>query len=66
LNIINLIEDQIGEEKKLLDQLKKDQDSLIKKGKLAENSLKQAQQELENFQVGYIIYIKSLEIKVLK
>jgi hypothetical protein len=38
-----------------LDLLKKDQDSLIKKGKLAENSLKQAQQELENFQVIYSI-----------
>ena len=40
-----------SEEKKILEQLKKDQDSLVKKGKLAENTLKQAQQELENFQV---------------
>jgi hypothetical protein len=33
--------------------LKKDLDSLVKKGKLAENTLKQAQKELEDFQVTY-------------
>jgi hypothetical protein len=41
----------LTEEKKLLEQLKKDQDSLNKKSKLADNSLKLAKQELENFQV---------------
>ena len=41
-----------AEEKKLLEQLKKDQDGLNKKSKLADNSLKQAKQELENFQVN--------------
>lgn len=40
-----------AEEKKLLEQLKKDQDGLVKKSKLADNSLKLARQELENFQV---------------
>ena len=40
------------EEKKLLEQFKKDQDSLIKKAKLADNELKKAKQELENFQVN--------------
>ena len=43
-----------SEEKKVLEQLKKDLDSLVKKGKLAENTLKQAQRELEDFQVIYI------------
>ena len=52
------------EEKKLLEQFKKDQDSLIKKAKLADNELKKAKQELENFQVnknastGFNVYFK--------
>ena len=47
----------MAEEKKVLEQLKKDQDGLIKKGKLVENGLKQAQQELENFQVfNFLIF----------
>ena len=53
VKLINLIEELHGEEKKLLEQLKKDQDGLIKKSKLADNSLKQAKQELENFQVKF-------------
>ncbi len=44
-------EEMIVEEKKVLEQFKKDYDSFVKKVKLAENSLKQVQQELENFQV---------------
>ena len=45
------------EEKKILEQLKKDQDGMVKKGKIVENSLKQAQQELENFQVKLSYFI---------
>lgn len=45
------LEELHAEEKKLLEQLKKDQDGLVKKSKLADNSLKLARQELENFQV---------------
>jgi hypothetical protein len=43
-----------AEEKKILEQLKKDQDSMNKKSKLADNSLKLARQELENFQVNFL------------
>ncbi len=46
-----------AEEKKILEQLKKDLDGLNKKAKITENSLKQAQLELENFQVDYIYLI---------
>ena len=42
-----------AEEKKIFVQFKKDHDAMIKKGKIVENSLKQAQQELENFQVCF-------------
>ena len=35
--------------------MKKDLDSLVKKGKLAENTLKQSQKELEDFQVNDLI-----------
>jgi hypothetical protein len=50
------IEELQAEEKKLLEQFKKDQESAIKKAKVADNTLKQVQIELENFQViKYII-----------
>jgi hypothetical protein len=48
------IEELQLEEKKILEQLKKDQDALNKKAKLFENALKQAQNDLENFQVKYL------------
>jgi hypothetical protein len=49
------IEEALLEEKKSLEQFKKDQDSLLKKAKLADNELKKAKLELENFQVIKII-----------
>jgi hypothetical protein len=50
------IEELQAEEKKLLEQFKKDQESAIKKAKVADNTLKQVQIELENFQViKYVI-----------
>lgn len=54
----------IAEEKRTLEQFKKDQDALIKKGKIVENSLKQAQQELENFQKEKQKKINNLDIVV--
>jgi hypothetical protein len=53
------------EEKKILDQFKKDQDSMVKKGRIAENSLKQAQQELENFQKEKQKKINNLDVVVM-
>ncbi|CAF0711556.1 unnamed protein product [Brachionus calyciflorus] len=57
-------EEQIAEEKKILEQFKKDQDGLIKKGKLVEGGLRQAQTELENFQKEKQKKINSLDIVV--
>ncbi len=45
------LEEGIAEEKKVLEQSRKDLDSLVKKARLADNELKKAKQELENFQV---------------
>ena len=46
------LEEARMEESKLLEQSRKDLDSLIKKARLADNELKKAKQELENFQVN--------------
>lgn len=48
----------------MLEQLKKDQDGLVKKAKVVENSLKQAQHELENFQREKQKKINNLDIVV--
>lgn len=53
-----------AEEKKILEQFKKDQETAIKRGKVAENSLKQAQQELENFQKEKQKKLNNLDIVV--
>jgi len=45
------LEEGIAEEKKVLEQSRKDLDGLVKKARLADNELKKAKQELENFQV---------------
>jgi hypothetical protein len=55
----------VAEEKRTLEQLKKDQDSLVKKGKIVENSLKAAQQELENFQVCFFSMLDFYQRKLL-
>jgi hypothetical protein len=49
------VEEAQAEEKKVLEQFKKDQESAVKKSKTIENTLKQAQQDLENFQVDWSI-----------
>lgn len=59
-----LKDELIGEEKKALEQLKKDQDALVKKAKIVENSLKNAQQELENFQREKQKKINNLDIVI--
>lgn len=56
------LEDKIAEEKKVAEQLKKDQESLVKKSKVIDNGLKQAQQELENFQKEKQKKINDLDI----
>jgi hypothetical protein len=53
-----------AEEKKNLEQLRKDLDGMTKKAKITENSLKQAQQELENFQVNYYFLRPNLIILI--
>lgn len=60
-----LLDEQIAEEKRTLEQLKKDQDTLVKKAKVVENSLKQAQHELENFQREKQKKINNLDIVVM-
>ena len=45
------IEEELTEEKKILDALKKEQESLNKKTKIVESALAQAKKELEAFQV---------------
>jgi cilia- and flagella-associated protein 44 len=56
------LEELVLEEKRTLDQLKKDSDGLIKKKKIADMSLEQVKNELENFQV---IFLKFNELKIL-
>lgn len=57
-----------AEEKKILEQFKKDQESAIKKAKVVENTLKQVQVELENFQVNTLNHSSSRirETKIYK
>ena len=62
---MNYLDEQIAEEKRTLEQLKKDQDTLVKKAKVVENSLKQAQHELENFQREKQKKINNLDIVVM-
>jgi cilia- and flagella-associated protein 44 len=56
------LEEKIAEEKKIAEQFKKDQESLTKKLKVTENGFKQAQKELENFQMEKQKKINDLDI----
>ena len=49
---------------KVLEQLRKDLDGLIKKARLADNELRKAKQELENFQTEKQKKINDLDIVV--
>lgn len=59
------LEENIAEEKRNLELLKKEQDALNKRAKIIESSLKQAQQELENFQKEKQKKINNLDIVVM-
>lgn len=58
------IEEAVQEEKKLLDQYRKDLDSLVKKARLADNELKKTKKELEDFQKEKQKKINDLDIVV--
>ena len=57
------IEEENTEEKRVLEVFKKDLENVLKKTKVIDASLKQAESELEEFQVSYTIYCCSFYCK---
>lgn len=51
-------EEELAEEKKILDSLKKESESLQKKSKIIDAALRQAENDLEEFQVQKVFILK--------
>ena len=59
------LEDKLGEEKRALDQFKKDADNSSKKAKVMDSAVKSARSDLENFQVEKQHRLNELDVLVL-
>ena len=59
------LEEQLNEDKKSLDLLKKDSENSVKKAKVMDNAVKNAKTDLENFQLEKQHRLNELEVLVL-